>query len=217
MTSILDNLIHSYGYWAVFIFIALESVGLPLPGETMLIAAAVYAGSTHHLNIDLIAGFAAVASIVGDNIGYRLGAAGGQRLVNRFGRFLRLDAAKMRLGRYFFDRHGAAVVFLGRFITVVRTYSALFAGIYRMPWRRFAVSNAAGGLVWAAVYSFGAYFLGSAAAGVGQMVTVIGLAVSALLAVLCALLMKGPMRRAQRLADQAYPELSASSYLTISI
>ncbi len=218
MTTILDHFLQTYGYWAVFVFIALESVGLPHPGETMLIAAAVYAGSSHHLNIALIAGFAAAASIAGDNVGYRLGAAGGQRLVDRFGRFLRLDAAKMRLGRYFFDRHGGAVVFVGRFITVVRTYSAFFAGLYRMRWSRFVVSNAVGGLVWAAFYSFGAYYLGSAAAGVGQMVTLIGLGVSALLAGLFTLLLKGPLRRAQRSADQAYPEssLPAQSMVTIT-
>src|SRR5260221_9299466 len=104
--SLINHLLQSYGYLAVFVFIALESLGLPLPGETALIAAAVYAGSAHRLNIGVVFLVAAVAAIGGDNAGYWLGRSAGQRLVGRYGRLVRLDATKLKIGRYLFARLG---------------------------------------------------------------------------------------------------------------
>ena len=129
--ALINNLLQSYGYLAVFVFVALESTGVPLPGETALIAAALYAGSAHRLNIGLIALVAAVAAIAGDNGGYWLGQHGGTRLVRRYGRWVRLDARKLKVGRYLFARHGGKVLFFGRFI-VLRTYAAFFAGLNGM-------------------------------------------------------------------------------------
>jgi membrane protein DedA with SNARE-associated domain len=143
--SLINHLLQSYGYYAVFVFIALESLGIPLPGETTLIAAAIYAGSTGHLNIVVVFLVAAAAAVLGDNAGYWIGRSGGQRLVNRYGRFVRLDATKMKIGRYLFARHGGKVVFFGRFVTVLRTYAAFLAGLNTMHWRRFTAFNAAGG------------------------------------------------------------------------
>jgi membrane protein DedA with SNARE-associated domain len=104
--SLINHLLQSYGYFAGFAFIALESPGVPLPGESTLIAAAVYAGSTHHLDIGVVFLVAATAAILGDNAGYWLGRVGGQRLADRYGRFVRLDATKLKIGRYLFARHG---------------------------------------------------------------------------------------------------------------
>ena len=118
--ALINHLLQSYGYLAVFVFVALESVGVPLPGETALIAAALYAGSTHRLNVGLIALVAAVAAVAGDNGGYWLGQHGGTRLVRRYGHWVRLDARKLKVGRYLFARHGGKVVFFGRFIRAVR-------------------------------------------------------------------------------------------------
>ncbi len=112
----------------MFLFVALESAGVPLPGETALIAAALYAGSAHRLNVGLIAVVAAVAAIAGDNGGYWLGQYGGTRPVRRYGHWVRLDARKLKVGRYLFARHGGKVVFFGRFITVLRTYAAIWRG-----------------------------------------------------------------------------------------
>jgi len=103
----------------------------------MLITAAIYAGSTGHLNIVLVALFAAVAAVVGDNVGYFLGARSGRHLITLHVRVLRLDDEKLAVGRYFFRRHGVKVVFFGRFVSVLRTCAAVLAGTNRMPWNRF--------------------------------------------------------------------------------
>jgi membrane protein DedA with SNARE-associated domain len=204
--SLISHLLQSYGYFAVFVFIALESLGVPLPGETTLIAAAVYAGSTHHLNIGVIFLVAATAAIVGDNAGYWLGRAGGQRLVDRYGRFVRLDATKLKIGRYLFARHGGKVVFFGRFVSVLRTYAAFLAGLNMMRWSRFTVFNTAGGVVWSGIFAFGAFGLGAAATGIGQTITLVGIAVSGVLAVATIVLARHWMRRLEQRAQAAYPD-----------
>ena len=204
--SLINHLLQSYGYFAVFAFIALESLGMPLPGEATLIAAAVYAGATHHLNIGVVFLVAASAAILGDNAGYWLGRAGGLRLAERYGHFVRLDATKLKIGRYLFERHGGKVVFFGRFVTVLRTYAAFLAGLNTMRWPRFTVFNAAGGLLWSALCAFGAFGLGAAATGVGQAITLVGLAVSLVLTAAGILLARRWMRRLQQRAQAAYPD-----------
>jgi membrane protein DedA with SNARE-associated domain len=159
-TTLLD-LLATYGYVAVFLFIAIESTGIPFPGETMLITASIYAGHTHRLNIVLVIAFAAAGAIIGDNLGYAVGHWGGYRLLRRYGRFIRLDEKRLKLGQYLFLRHGGKVVFFGRFVSILRAYAAFLAGTNRMPWRRFLVFNAAGGIVWATVFGTGAYVLGT--------------------------------------------------------
>jgi membrane protein DedA with SNARE-associated domain len=160
-THTLDHLLSSYGYGAVFVFVMVESLGVPFPGETMVIAAAIYAGSSHHLAVVLIWVFAAAGAIVGDNIGFGIGRFGGYRLLRRYGSKLRLDEAKLKVGRLIFDRHGGKVVFFGRFVSILRTYAAFLAGTNRMRYPRFFLFNAAGGVLWAAIYAFGFYYLGS--------------------------------------------------------
>jgi membrane protein DedA with SNARE-associated domain len=201
VTSLINHLLQSYGYYAVFAFIALESLGIPLPGESTLIAAAIYAGSTHHLNIGVVFLVAAAASILGDNGGYWLGRVGGPRLVERYGRYVRLDAVKLKVGRYLFGRHGGKVVFYGRFITVLRTYAAFFAGLNQMRWRRFLAFNAGGGLAWSAVYAFGAFGLGAAATSVGHTVTYVGLGLTVLLTAAMIMLGRRWMRRLEQRAE----------------
>ncbi|MDQ6782690.1 MAG: DedA family protein [Actinomycetota bacterium] len=156
----MNHLISTYGYVAVALLVGGESLGVPLPGETILILAAIYAGRTHHLSVWAIFLVAAGAAIAGDNIGFWLGDRGGYRLLHRYGHYVRLDESKIKVGRYIFDRHGGKVVFFGRFVTVLRTYAAFLAGTNRMAWRRFLVYNAAGGIVWVAVYTFVAYVAG---------------------------------------------------------
>jgi membrane protein DedA with SNARE-associated domain len=204
--SLINHLLQSYGYLAVFGFIALESLGIPVPGETTLIAAAIYAGSTHHLSIAAIFAIAAAAAIVGDNAGYWIGRTGGRRLAERYGRLVRLDATKLKVGRYLFVRRGGTVVFGGRFVTVLRTYAAFFAGLNAMRWGRFTVFNAAGGLAWSAVYAFGAYALGSAATGVGSAVTLVGLGIGGVLTVAGIVLARRWSSRLAARAEAAYPD-----------
>jgi membrane protein DedA with SNARE-associated domain len=161
----LDHLLSQYGYLAVFGFVMIESLGVPFPGETMVIAAALYAGVSHHLAVEVIWATAAAAAIVGDNIGFALGYWGGYRLLRRYGHKVRLNEAKLKVGRLIFERHGGKVVFFGRFVSILRTYAAFLAGTNRMPYLRFLAFNAAGGIVWAAIYSFGFYYVGSALEG----------------------------------------------------
>jgi membrane protein DedA with SNARE-associated domain len=156
-----DHLVSSLGYWAVFLLVAAESLGVPLPGETALIVAGAYAGQTHHLNPWIIFAVASAAAITGDNIGFWIGGKGGYRLAKRYGKKVRLDELRLKVGRYVFDRHGTKVVFFGRFVSILRTYAAFLAGTSRMRWRRFLPANAAGGIVWAGIYTFAAYKAGT--------------------------------------------------------
>jgi len=154
------GLLITYGYGAVLLFVAVESMGIPVPGETMLLAASVYAGTTHHLQIALVILAAAVGAILGDNAGFVVGREGGYRLLRRYGHYVRLDERKLALGQYLFERHGGKVVFFGRFVAVLRIWAAFLAGTYRLPWRRFLLYNAAGGITWATAFGLGGYLLG---------------------------------------------------------
>ncbi|HWF56945.1 MAG TPA: DedA family protein [Candidatus Dormibacteraeota bacterium] len=160
-TSLVDSVLGRFGYAAVFSFVGIESLGIPLPGETMLIAAALYAGTSHRLSIVVVIVVAAAGAIVGDNIGFGLGHWGGYRLLMRYGRYIRIHEGRVKLARYLFQRHGGKVVFFGRFVSVLRTYAAFLAGTARMHWLRFLVFNAAGGIVWATGYGTGAYLAGT--------------------------------------------------------
>src|SRR5215831_16582867 len=200
-----SNLIASYGYWAVFLLVAVESLGIPLPGETALITAGIYAGHTHRLSPWLIFAVAAAAAIIGDNIGYWIGDKGGYRLARRYGPKVRFDEQKLKIARYLFDRHGAKVVFLGRFVSVLRTYAAFLAGTSKMRWRKFLPANAAGGILWAAIYTFAAYLAGNAlqkATGIIDWV-LIGAAVVAIVVVVMVLRRETGKLAVQ--AEAAYP------------
>lgn len=152
--------IAAYGYFAVVVLVGLESTGLPLPGETTLIAAAVYAGMSHELNIVGVIAAATAGAVIGDNIGYEVGRLVGFPLLVRHGRHIRLGERRLKLGQYLFRRYGGAIVFFGRFVALLRTFAALLAGINRMPWPRFFFFNAAGGLLWSSMFGIGGYVLG---------------------------------------------------------
>lgn len=158
--SELTHLLQVYGYWAVLVFVSIESIGIPFPGETMLLVAAIYAGTTHQLFIPFVIAAAAAGAILGDNIGFFIGREGGYRLLRRYGRYIRLDERKLKLGQYLFKKHGGKVVFFGRFVAVLRALAAFLAGTNRMPWPRFLVFNALGGIIWATIYGLGGYYLG---------------------------------------------------------
>ncbi|HEY8160868.1 MAG: DedA family protein [Methylocystis sp.] len=152
-------ILSTYGYWAIFIVVALESSGLPLPGETILVGASIYARLSGALSIEAIVATAAAGAIVGDNIGYWIGRELGYRFLERHGWRVGLGPDKLRLGQYLFYKWGGAIVFFGRFIALLRILAALLAGANHLPAGRFFMFNAAGGIVWAAVFGFGAYWL----------------------------------------------------------
>jgi len=201
----ISHLIASYGYLALFALVAAESLGVPLPGETALITAGIYAGHTHRLSPWLIFAVASAAAIIGDNIGYWIGDKGGYRLARRYGPRVRLDERKLKIARYLFDTHGGKVVFFGRFVSVLRTYAAFLAGTSRMRWRRFLLANAAGGIVWAAIYTTAAYLAGNALQRASGTITWV-LAGAAALAIAAALLLvRRQTGRIAVRAEAAYP------------
>jgi len=158
--SALQQFLATYGYFAVFVFVAIESIGIPFPGETMLLVAAIDAGKTHQLSIVLVILAATLGAIVGDNIGFWIGREGGYRVLRRYGRYIGFDERKLKVGIYLFRKHGGKVVFFGRFVAVLRAWAAFLAGVNHMPWSRFLAFNALGGFVWSTLYGLGGYFLG---------------------------------------------------------
>ena len=160
------HLLSAYGYLVVALMVGIEGMGIPLPGEATLIAASIVAGTSHELNIVLVIAAAGSGAVLGDNAGYWLGRSLGYRLLHRFGSYLGLTERRLGLGQYLFTRYGGALVFVGRFVTLLRTLAPFVAGANRMPWRRFLPFNAAGAAVWVALYGLGAYFLGKQAHGI---------------------------------------------------
>ena len=161
-THTIDGWLESYGYLVVFLLVMIESIGVPVPGETALVGAALYAGSTHKLEIWWILAVAIGGAVVGDNIGFSIGRYGGAKLLLRHGHKIRLHEARLRIGIWLFRRHGGKVVFWGRFVSILRTWAAFLAGTNQMEWRRFLFYNAAGGAVWATVYGVAYYEFGGA-------------------------------------------------------
>jgi membrane protein DedA with SNARE-associated domain len=161
-THTIDGWLASYGYLVVFLLVMIESIGVPVPGETALIGAALYAGSTHKLEIWWIVGVAIAGAVIGDNIGFSIGRYGGAKLLLRYGHKIRLHEARLKIGIWLFRRHGGKVVFWGRFVSILRTWAAFLAGANHMEWRRFLFYNAAGGTIWATLYAVAYYEFGGA-------------------------------------------------------
>jgi membrane protein DedA with SNARE-associated domain len=156
------DFLQSYGLPVLFLLVMAESSGVPVPGETALITAALLA-SRGHFDIAAVIVVAAVAAIIGDNIGYLLGRVGGRRVLLRWG-FVAKHAEKgLPKAERFFQRHGGKTVFFARFIAGLRVFGAWVAGMTHMPWGRFLVWNAAGGICWALAFGLGTYYLGKAA------------------------------------------------------
>src|SRR6202790_715198 len=149
------SLIPIYGPWIIFGIVALESAGVPLPGETILIAASLLAATTGQINIVVVVLAAAAGAIVGDGMGYMVGRQLGLPFLRRYGRYIRLDEDRLLIGRYLFFQYGSALVFFGRFIAVLRMFAALLAGANRMPAGRFFFFNITGGICWASLFGCG--------------------------------------------------------------
>jgi membrane protein DedA with SNARE-associated domain len=156
----LIGLIQVHGPWIIFVVVALESAGVPLPGETILVAAALLATTTNQIDLAVVVAVAAAGAIVGDGIGYTVGRCFGVPLLRKYGRYIRLDENRLLIGRYLFFRYGNAVVFFGRFIAVLRMFAALLAGANSMPAGRFFFFNITGGVCWACLFGFGAHAVG---------------------------------------------------------
>jgi len=173
-TSTLTDLLDRYGYPLVSVFVGIESSGIPFPGETMLVTAAVYAG-TGHLSIAGVIIAGAVGAIVGDNLGYTAGRYGGRALVTRYGKYVRLRPHHLEVAERFFEKHGDKTVFLGRFVAVLRAWAAFLAGTNRMRWPKFLLFNAAGAILWAVVFGMLGYTLGNNLPLLHRVISVLGI------------------------------------------
>jgi membrane protein DedA with SNARE-associated domain len=178
------HLVHVYGLVVVAGVIGFESIGLPFPGESVLILAAILAGTKHDLNIFAVVSTAAGAAIVGQMVGYVIGREFGYWLLLRYGRYLRITESRIKLGEYLFLRHGGKIVFIARFVPLLRALAGILAGANRMPWRQFMFANVVGAVVWASVFGFASYMLGREVEKVaGPLVIVIGAAAVIIIAV----------------------------------
>lgn len=156
----LAPILNSYGYLAVGGVLFLEDFGIPVPGETILIAAAVYAGAGS-LNIAVVVGVAVLAAVAGDNVGFAIGHFGGRRLVERFGRYVLLTPARLETAERFFTRHGGKIIVVARFVEGLRQANGILAGLTGVPWRRFLVFNTLGAVLWVGVWASLGYLAGT--------------------------------------------------------
>jgi membrane protein DedA with SNARE-associated domain len=201
----LHHLVVSKGYLAVFALVALESFGIPVPGETVVIIAGTYAGATHHLSPFLIVGAAAAGAIIGDTIGFWIGDKGGYRVLRRYGRHVRIDESKIKVAMLLFAQRGGEVVFFGRFVAVLRTYAAFLAGTTRMHYRRFLFYNATGGIVWACAFGFGSYFFGHTLQQISGWLTIVLLGLAVGVIIVSVLVLRKKTAVLIDRAESAYP------------
>jgi membrane protein DedA with SNARE-associated domain len=165
MLAALIDIPQNLGYPVLFVLVMVESMGVPVPGETAIILSGI-AANAGNLSIELVIVVAATAAIVGDNIGFEIGRHGGRALLEKPGRFAKERRRMLEIGDPFFAKHGAKAVFLGRWIVGLRVWAAWLAGASEMRWRSFFVWNAAGGIGWATSVGLAAYFGGKAVEGV---------------------------------------------------
>src|SRR6516162_2032130 len=159
-----------YGLWAIFVLVLLEDFGIPVPGETVLIAGAVYAGSGR-LNVVAVAVVGFVAAVLGDNIGYAIGRFGGRAIVLRWGKYVGMTAERLDKAEDFFNRHGGKIITIARFIEGLRQANGIIAGIIKMHWLKFVAFNALGAALWVGTWVTIGYFAGQHIATIYHYIT----------------------------------------------
>ncbi len=184
------HLLETYGYVGLFVLVGLESLGIPLPGEAALLTAAAFAAQGHLSIVGVILA-AAAGGIVGDAAGYWIGRKGGLVAVRRYGKLLHLSDTTLDRAQRFFQRHGGKTVFLGRFISLLRMWAAVLAGVSRMPYGRFTLYNVAGGVCWATLFGTLGYLFGRSLPQLQSAVGQVGAMLVLLLAIIVALALLG--------------------------
>ena len=195
-------LLGQYGYGLVGLIIALESLGLPVPGETVLVVAALYAGSTGKLDITAVVLAAAAGATLGNLIGFGIGRSLGAPVLERYGPRFGFDHRRLLLGQYLFRHYGGLVVVLGRFTPLLRAFAAVLAGANRMPLGRFLVWTVIGGLLWTALMGYGAHALGRQVEHLAAPVGIAFGTIAALLVVAGILLLRRHERRWMDIAER---------------
>lgn len=189
MDGTIGHLIGSYGYVILFALVAVESLGIPLPGETALVTAAALAAAGH-LDAAWVFGIGAAAAIIGDNSGYWLGRTGGLQLVERYGHHVGLSRSKLDKVRRFYEAHGSKTVLIGRFIAILRSWAAVLAGVMRMSYPRFVAFNAAGCILWTSVFTALGYLFGKNLPLVERYIREVGIALAVVAIVAVALVLR---------------------------
>src|SRR5882724_11441348 len=202
-TAILDELLKyfaQYGYWVVFFGVMLENAGLPIPGETILLAAGFFAFQGH-FHAPTVMVVAAIGAMIGDNAGYLLGRKLGRGALERYGRKVGLKPQLLELFDRFFARNGNRTIFFARFITGLRVFAALLAGAAKMPWKAFLFYNSAGAVLWAIVITLAGYFFGKSWDVLARVVGGAGVAALVVIVLVIAVLML--RKRRNKLKDRA--------------
>ncbi len=168
--AVVGQYLAEYGYWAILVLVLVEDFGIPVPGETILIAAAVDAG-TGRLNVVLVGVVGFAAAVAGDNIGYAIGRFGGRALVARWGRYVMLTEERLDKAEGFFNAHGGKIIVVARFIEGLRQANGIIAGIIRMRWPKFLAFNTLGAALWVGCWVSAGYFGGRHIATIYRYVT----------------------------------------------
>ena len=195
----------NFGYLGLFLVVGIESIGIPLPGETALLTAAIVAGTTHRFNIYFVIFAAIFGAIVGDNIGYWIGRELGKRFLLRYGKKVRLDEKKLKLGQYLFNKYGGRIVFFGRFFALLRILAAYLAGANNMKWERFIIYNASGAIAWSSMYGFAGYTFGKDIHKFDLPVKITTIGIGILILVIITYLVHKNEKLLEREAEKALP------------
>lgn len=156
----LTNFFNTYGYFSITFLEMLEGIGIPLPGETALVAASIYAANTKNFSIILVIIFATMGTIIGDNIGYWVGRKYGLNIIRKHGHIFRINEKHLKHANKYFQRHGDKTVFIGRFIAFLRMFASFLAGVNEMEYKKFVIYNALGGICWSTCYATLGFLLG---------------------------------------------------------
>jgi membrane protein DedA with SNARE-associated domain len=192
----------AWGYAAIVVAVIADSLGVPIPGEAMLLLASVYAGETHQLTLPLVIAAAAAGAVLGDNFTYTLGRRGGYPVLLQHGRILHIGDRRLMIGQYLFRRYGGAVVLLGRFIPVLHIWTAVLAGVNRMPWPRFVLANAVGAAAWASCLGLAGYVLGRASLRYSEFIGIAAIPLAVLIGVSALFLFRANERRLYEAAER---------------
>ncbi len=184
MGSFILNLISIFGYPILIIGEALEGMGIPFPGETFLITAAVYAGASGNLSLPLIILFSTIGSFLGDNLGYYIGLKKGYALLIQHGHRVGLTTDHLEKAQKYFKRYGSLTVFIGRFTALLRIFSPLLAGMNKMPYMQFVIANFFGCFLWSTVYAILGYALGNNLPLLHKVLRFVGLDFTALIIII---------------------------------
>ena len=158
--NVVGTYLGHYGYWAILLLVMVEDFGIPVPGETILIAAAIYAGAGR-LNVVAVGLVGFIAAVIGDNIGFAIGHFGGRALALRWGKYIFLTEERLDKAEVFFARHGGKIIVVARFIEGLRQANGIIAGIAGMRWLRFLAFNALGAALWVGTWVSLGYLAGS--------------------------------------------------------